>query len=251
MAAFWDLTQGGQYNVLNNGNDYQVISGVFALPVAEEPPTNTSELAAWSPVATVKAHAPYRIRNVQFRYDKSGTPPVIPSPESSGAFVFLNGSIGFASPKPNLSFTAFDWTVAGVYTFVENCRASNDDGYVLGAFPFPTIMDQDNALTYTPAAVPLGAISQAGDDAKRAYTQGQLINNSTGWMYNSASYFPYILLNNEIINGSTTFQGATPSPPINADTQAGFPFVIDSVNEGVTSPTDGTIDDSFGDYSPF
>ncbi len=223
MATFLDVTQAGQYNVLSNSNDYEVISGLFALPVAEE---EQPELD-WSPVALVKAHSPYRIRQLQFRYDKTGNPPVIPAPESTGAVIFLNGSIGFASPKPNLSYTAFDWTVAGIYTFVENCRSVNLDGFVLGSFPFPTIMDQDNdQLSST--SYPYGAISQAGATAKKAATQAETINNNTGWLYNSVSYFPSILLNSDLANGSSpSFAGAGPNTPINADTIAGFPFIED------------------------
>lgn len=224
--AYWDTTQSGQYTALNNSNDFELNEGVYVLPVAETAPTDNAELAAWSPVAIVRAHAPYRIRKVVYRYDKTGTPPVIPSPESQGAFTFLGGSVAFASPKPNLSFAAYDWTVGGIYSFVENCRSDPDDGFVLGSFPFPMITDFNNTETYSPdMAGEFGAIAQAGDLAKRGVNQAFSIGLLNNWLYNSTCYFPGDLLNNQMVNGVTEFPSGTPSTsPIQQAVSAGDMF---------------------------
>lgn len=209
--AFYDSFQAEQYRGAVTKDSYDLREGLFVLPVAEEPPELTAELAAWTPVAIVRAHAPYRLRTSAFTYKKDNNPPVIPSPVSVGAFGFIGGELNFDLPAPNTSGFCYNWTVNGAYVFVENCRSSPEDGFVLTNLPFSTVTQQVNA-SLPPATPNLGAIAYAGADARRGVAQGNLIDGSKPfWLYNTTSYFPPILINDEILNGGS-FTPPTAAP---------------------------------------
>lgn len=220
--AVWDVNQSAQYDVVERQNDYDIKEGLFALPVAEEPPTDPGELAEWSPVQCVRAHAPYRIRKVTFIHQKTGNPPSVPSPISAGAFNFLGGMVAFDTPRPNLSMCSFDWRVGGEYLFVEDCVSRPGDGFVLGNNPFPTTMDVDNNKHYAPAELDIGAVAYAGENARRGYTQSQEIRMETNWLYNNTSYFPGDLLNEEAVNGEVDVTGVTDPIPIQTNSETIF-----------------------------
>jgi hypothetical protein len=204
----WDYRQAGLYDNFGLENDYTLVEGVFALPVAEETPTDPTALAAWSPVHTVRAHAPYRIRTVDFTVRKTGNPPVVPSPGSAGKHTFLGGVLAFAHPSFNLTLGRYDWTVGGSYSFVETCRSNVEDGFVLGGGSFGLESQVYNASQLQPSTPAYGAISAAGTDARRGYSQASQISmDNPGWIYDTVTYFPATFFNDEQLKGETYFPG--------------------------------------------
>lgn len=195
-------------------NVYHLDPGVCVLPIAEDPPADDDpNLKNFSPVVIARLHAPYRIRRTSYSTKKVNNPPVIPSPEDSGAFVFMSGDISFF-PTLNTTFRNFDWDVTTEYMFVENCVSRPKDGFVLGSPPWTWISSTENMAElggfYSPA---VGAVALAGPDVKIGYTQGVLITGGSllsndnsvtlidDWGYNTASYFSGAFLNADMVNG--------------------------------------------------
>lgn len=198
----WDYTKYANYSKWGSDNEYRVHSGTFALPLAEDPPTNPEERANWSPVAVVKAHAPYAERVVTFDTKKRSGPPVIPSPESAGPFTFLGGAIHFDGPAVGGSGATFDWSVRGAYSYVMDVRFDPNDGFVLTGFPFPLATQVANKIQYQGQAPTEGPVAEAGEDVVTGYQQAQQINmQSPYWRYNTISYFPPQLLNADLVIG--------------------------------------------------
>lgn len=190
--------QDGSYNYLNGPgihNRFHIVEGVCVLPVAEAPPTDAGELAEWSPVAVMRLHSPYRIRRSSFAATKQTRPPVLPAPGSEGKFEFVGGSLDFAT-VPNAN--TFDWYCGTEFVYVENCVSRTIDGFVLGTGPFQFPAQQQAELsTGNPLASSPGAISQAGGDAKRGFSDQSNGPNS----YTSMSFFPGLFFNSEMNNG--------------------------------------------------
>lgn len=176
-------------------NAFRIVEGVFAIPVAEAPPTDPSELAAWSPVEMIRLHSPYRIRKTAFASTKQTRPPVMPSPGSEGKFEFIGGDLGF-STVPN--GPSFDWSCQSEYVYVENCVSRTIDGFVLGMAPFQYPEQKQGELyAGNPTISSPGAISEAGSDARRGFSdQNNGPNN-----YTAISFFPGLFFNSEIANG--------------------------------------------------
>jgi hypothetical protein len=198
----WDFTKYANYAKWRSDNVYTPNSGTYVIPLAVEVPTSQAELRDFTPVATVQAHAPYTLRTMTFNTRKRGTPPVIPSPESTGAFTFLNGSIHFDGPSINQSLSSYDWEVSGAYLFIQNTRFSPDDGFVLTGTPFPLATQTQNKLQYQAKDPQVGPVSEAGLDAQTGYAQGQQIDlRSPYWRYNTITFYPAQLLNADLANG--------------------------------------------------
>lgn len=198
-----DYTKAANYDRWATDNNYNLVSGLFVLPVAEDPPTDSEALKTWSPVVVIRAHAQYALRQVTFDVQKKGTPPVVPSPTDAGCFRFLGGSLDFPGPAVNQSANKFDWNVTGVYLYAQTLRSDPSDGYVLTGFPFPLELQAQNAVQYQQAGEPnTGPVTVAGNDAKIGYAQGMAISLSDPyWKYNTATYFPGTLFDSTIVNG--------------------------------------------------
>lgn len=197
-------------------NSYTFEPGVCVLPLAEEPPTSPGELANWSPVVVLQLHAPYRVRRYEYSAKKENNPPIIPAPGNVGKFVFTGGSLTVLQPALNTTLTNYDWSVGAVYEYVENCVSRIQDGFVLGAPPYPLVTDVENAQSVglsvfsasSPSAPSLGAVSQAGVDAVVGYRMGQGINFSGSWGYNQATFLPGVFFNAGLPNGDVSGQGS-------------------------------------------
>lgn len=195
-------------------NSYDVVPGVYALPVAENPPTDPELLATWSPVEVVYAHAPHRVRTVNFSLEKEGAPPMVPAPEDTGAFVYLGGSIQFHGPQLNSGLRNYIWTTSGQYTFVEYTKSDLDDGFVLGSFPFSSTIQMDLASQYLTGAKPTtGAVAAAGLDAQLGWTEAREEINfeSTGYKYVNPTYYPSHFFNSGVLNGNVPIPGVNTS----------------------------------------
>lgn len=220
MAANYDNYQ-GYLTGYGAKEDYEIVSGVVHIPLAENPPTDLAALAVWSPVVPVQVHASYRRRTMHWKATKQGGPPIIPSPISTGKFSFEGGVIEFQTPRADGTFGKFDWTVSGAYHFIEVCRHSNEDGFILGV-PATTLTTQAaNAQNYTTSFPPLGAISAGGNDALYGYRAAKSNDvTAPNWIYNTISFFPGELLNDYVANGHVimlpTDIGATASGGGNA-----------------------------------
>lgn len=184
-------------------DEYDFFPGVCVLPLAEDPPTELEALKAWSPVAVMRLHAPYRLRNASSRAVKSNNPPMAPAPADGGKFVFVGGSLTVHNTL-NQTLNNYDWTVTTEFTFVENCVSRVEDGFVLGAAPWvwKTTIDNQNSTLYG-GTISLGAVSAAGRDAQLGYFQAlaALPNLSGRWRYNSPTFYPGVFMNAEMDNG--------------------------------------------------
>lgn len=192
------------YNDLSIVNNYDFDPGVCILPLAEDPPTNPEELATWSPVVTLRLHAPYRIRKVQYNLNKQNNPPVIPSPVDVGNFVFVSGSI-MVSNGQNTSNCNYDWTVISNYIYVEDCASRIQDGLVLGSPPYTrnTTIENANNSGIAQRGIFVGAATEAGYEVLVGINQSNLVNlaNQDGWGYNSPAYLPGKFFDSYLING--------------------------------------------------
>ncbi len=153
MGSPTESVQVGLYDRLGNQNTYVMVPGTCVLPVAEEPPTDETALAAWSPVVVFDLHAPYRIRKLSNLAEKKNNPPVVPAPGDTGSFVFLGGSLTVV-PVVNNTFSNYDWVVQSEYAYVENCVSRVEDGFVLGGLPYQAAATPINLEQYggTPPA---------------------------------------------------------------------------------------------------
>lgn len=206
-----DAVQAGNYynGLGGNANQYTFVTGVCILPLAEDPPTDPTELAAYTPIVTLRLHAPYRVRNFTQMEDKTQNPPPIAAPGDTGKFVFVGGSVAISTGL-NTSGVNYDWAVGCSYTYVENCVSRNQDGLILGTMPVATLTDKQNtSFGYAPPAI--GALSDAGQSARVGYNMGALITvGSDGqlkssWGYNQPSFYPGQLFYSDLANGGKPF----------------------------------------------
>ena len=198
----WDHYQSPLYRSTGAMDEFELVEGVFALPVAEEPPTEIEALAAWSPVVLVRGHSPYRRKTVHFKSAKSGAPPVLARPASTGALAFLGGTLAFQQPQMDTSLARFVWEGMGSYTFVENCRSDPEDGFVLTGVPWTTYNQTVNYSTGVTATPQFGAVAQAGSDAKFGFAVGMSMSLSDpGYSYNVATYIPGKFFGSGLLNG--------------------------------------------------
>lgn len=203
-----DNNQAGLYNSMGLSNSYEFHPGVCILPLAEDPPTNPTELSSYSPVVVARLHAPYRVRKVTYVGDKKNNPPPLPTPSDTGSFVFIGGGIKVTNSL-NTTFRNFDWTGVCSYGFVENCVSRPEDGLVLG---IPAVNWTSSTLNISEGYVipPVGAASHAGLDVAVGYAQSLKIigDSQTGslkysWGYNTPSYYPGNLFYDNMLNGGT------------------------------------------------
>lgn len=204
----WDNQQSGNYKQAGGFDEYQIETGLIAVPVAEEPPTDPTALASWSPVRFIRVHPPYRRRFVHFKASKNGTPPQLPPPESSGACVLMSGMVAYQTPQIDSTLGNYTWTGTVQHEYIENCRHSHSDGYLLTNLPWTTPTQADMQMSigqgFTP---PFGAIAQAGADARTGYTAALQLSPShltqTNFTYTIPSYLPPLFFNDQMINGYT------------------------------------------------
>jgi hypothetical protein len=195
----WDNTKYANYSKWGSDNTYRITSGQFVIPLAITQGEATTENAAF---VLVSAHPPISFRNVTFDTTKKGGPPVVPSPESSGPFVFLEGQLHFSGPSVSTNGYSFDWGVSGSYTYVQNARFDPGDGFVLTSFPFPLAQQVANQGQFSTQPPTAGPVPECGLDVQTGYAQGQQIQlNSPYWRYNTISFFPAQLLNADMVIG--------------------------------------------------
>lgn len=205
-----DNYQGHRYNKTGTVNDYELVAGVYLLPVAESEDTTDP---TWSPVDLIQAHAPYRIRTLQFRAEKHASPPLMPAPADTGAFKFLGGNLAFMPPRVDANGGHLTWGSYGDYTFVENCRSSLSDGFVLGLnLPFATTFQQGvSTVGENPAQY--GAISQAGNDARLGFVVGQQLSmTDPAYSYDVPSFVPAVFFDQNMANGQADLPTQTQPP---------------------------------------
>jgi hypothetical protein len=195
-------------------DEYEIDPGVCVLPVAGPEPEDPVERADWSPVVFLRLHAPYRVRKSVARAVKTSNPPVVPAPADAGAFVFVGGHVQIANAM-NTSLAAFDWTVTTEFVFVEDCPHALSDGFVLTAAPFTYQTQAENALGGSRTVTSLGAVSLAGADARVGYYQGAVIPRDPfgAWRYNTPTYYPGHLFNEDLVNGGPNPLRVTPPLP--------------------------------------
>jgi hypothetical protein len=202
-----DARQAGNYTGgVGNHNTYAFNAGVCVLPLAEDPPTDPEELAAWSPVVVLRLHAPFRTREFTQSATKQQNPPPIAAPGDTGSFVFLGGTVE-AVANLNTSYRNYDWSMGCRYTYVETCVSRNQDGLVLGTLPYEQVTDRENVAQYGYTVPTVGAVAHAGKAAVSGYVMGTtLVGGSSGvlnptWGYNAAAFYPGTLFYDDLPNG--------------------------------------------------
>ena len=204
-SEVWDNYQWFNYAELGCLDEFELKAGAYELPIAADPPTDLDALKTWSPVVVVQAHAPYRIKRVNFKAKKNGSPPQIPSPASSGALVFLGGTLVFPTPQPDMTTSTFNWQAMGRYEFIENCRSDNSDGFVLTGRPFTLQVQADNQNLPFAGNVDYGAVAQAGPDAQMGYLVGQAAQSDgltdPYFAYTIPTFWPSMFLSADVLNG--------------------------------------------------
>lgn len=199
MSYRLDQEQIDFYQTGGVADDYELVSGVFELPLAVE------AAAGQSPVVVVEAHAPYRRRVIRFGFTKQVTPPVVPKPVSSGAFTFVGGSLSIPSPTPNLN-GSFEWTVTGEYIFVSTVNVGDDDGYILSGPPlvYPSQI-QSQTGSGTQSSQPED-VQVAGIGPKVGWQEGQQVDlTNPSYSYNEPSYLPAIFFSESLIAGPDSY----------------------------------------------
>ena len=197
-----DTRKAISYDRLAGDNDYRYDPGVFALPVAELPPTDPVALANWSPVQMVQAYAPQMVRTARFYAKKKGGPPVIPKPADTGSFKILGGTISFEAPVANSNGGRFDWSVGGEYTFVQAVRVDPTDGFVLNGCPIELEIQRQNFQNYGLPSQPPALVASASTDVQVGYSQAQQINfEDPYWNYTTSTYYPGAMLDGNLLNG--------------------------------------------------
>lgn len=204
----WDQNQ--VFNYAPEGgciDQFEIESGQFVIPLAEDPPTSEEALKTWSPVAVVKVHAEYRRKVVNFKLQKNGTPPKAPSPKNTGAMVFIGGTLAFPTPQLDSTLSNFNWRTLGQYEFIENCRSSVDDGFLLTGRPF-TLQTQADFRQFLgdTSQIKYGAIAQAGDDAQTGYLIGQIATQQGSltlpdFSYTIPTFVPALFFSSDVLNG--------------------------------------------------
>ncbi len=186
-------------------NTFAFAPGVCVLPLAEDPPTDEGELAAYSPVVVLRLHAPYRLRRTVYSAEKQNAPPVMPRPDDTGKFVFLGGAMALRTIE-NQTFMLFDWQVSSQYDYVENCVSRPEDGLVLGTVPWFRNSTTEAAEIFPPVSSAIGAIGAAGEEAKIGYTmsRGIVLDGESPYVYNIPSYYPGVFFSDDLANGSVT-----------------------------------------------
>src|ERR1700723_3620445 len=171
--AFPDDSQLVNYTGYGIDNEYTLEEGLCILPLATPGPVEGE-----SPVAIIRLYNPYRIRKMKWAANKTGNPPVIPSPvtPSTGEpgnpdnnygnsyFTFLGGTLNLALPTINNSAGGFNWGASGEYLYVETVPSNPDDGFVIGSYPAPGLVQVLGTSVYG-STVPLdttGAVVGAG-----------------------------------------------------------------------------------------
>ncbi len=196
MSYTLDQEQADFYSGGGVADEYELVTGTFALPLAVEAAEDQA------PVTLVQAHAPYRIRRVRFDMTKQGAPPVCPKPVDTDAFTFVGGVLGIPAPTPNLNGT-FEWQVVGEYTFVSGVYNAPADGYVLTSLPFvyPTqVLNQSSG-----AALPED-VEGAGIGPKAGYTAGQQVDlTNPNYGYNEPTYLPGVFFSGDLVSGPTQY----------------------------------------------
>lgn len=211
MGSPNDYAQSDDYLGVRWTNTYALDPGVCVLPLAEDPPTDPTELADWSPVVVLRLHAPYRIRKATYVADKQSNPPVIPGMNDTGAFVLVAGDTAICNTL-NTTGRNYDWTAVVNTMYVENCVSRPQDGFVLGSQPFDLVTTDANKQTYGTKPPCIGAIAHAGQGAVAGYRQGQAVlvsQSGSGlkavWGYNTAEFFPGTLVSTDMANGGTDY----------------------------------------------
>lgn len=201
MSTHLDAAQSDHYRSLGLENDYAFVSGTHILPLAEDPPTDPAELAAWKPFVAVKTHADYRVRNFRYTAAKERTPPVMPAPADHGAYTFVGGSLSIPHPAVQ-SDGSVRWTATANYLFVEGCASNTTTGFVIGNSVDALPQQVENAGYAGNATDAPANIQQGGVGPKAGWVLGKLINlDYPAWDYREPSYFPAQLLSTEMICG--------------------------------------------------
>lgn len=135
----------GSYGPLRSDQSYEYDSGIVALPLAGATPAHR----------LIRLHGGFGRRTVSWSASRAGKPPIVPSMANTQGDVFLGGSMETALPVPNPQVGGYNWSVSGVYTFVQTTpRKAGTDTFSAGAYPYPmSPTDQLAQQCTTPEAI--------------------------------------------------------------------------------------------------
>lgn len=130
-----------EYAGVRQTHEYQDVSGLRVLARA----------ADGAAPKVVRVHGDYGMRTVSFGAMRSGRPPIIPKAQDVTAGgnttdVYVGGTVSLPMPTPNEKAAGYNWSVAGVYTFVQTPRripgttAMPTGGYPYRVYPNDELM---------------------------------------------------------------------------------------------------------------
>lgn len=116
------------YEKVNQRNDYTHDLGVVVVPVAGRESAHRN----------IRLHGGVAKRTVRWTSARKGRPPVIPKAVDTDGDTLLGVQVSPHLPTPQVGGNGYDWTVEGVYTYVQKSpRLTGTDAFPVGDYPYP------------------------------------------------------------------------------------------------------------------
>ncbi|QEL14269.1 hypothetical protein [Limnoglobus roseus] len=212
-----DDAQRSLYGEYSSTSTYIFDPGVEWMPSGEPRPTDPEKLKTFRPMVPIQVRHPVRWRRVYARGEKVGSPPLMPSPRSSGRFEFVGGRATVTQPVGTLDGVSAKWVVEAELDFIENCDPEYyGGGLVLGGTPYST--ESNLAMDNFPSPSPTdSSLHERASSARRGEAMGRRIDHARpdlGLLYTngaySENYFPNAFFDDTLVNGA---EAVLPQPP--------------------------------------
>lgn len=126
--ANYDQTGLGSYRDYDMEQSYEYDTGVIAVPLAGAVPG----------MRKVRLHGGYGLRVAQWKAQRAGKPPIIPSMADTTGDTFLAGSVNMSLPRGNPEASGYNWDVSGTYTYIQlTPRRVGQVTFSAGGYPYP------------------------------------------------------------------------------------------------------------------
>lgn len=205
-----DFIAANEYKKFRQSTRYQYDPGVFVLALASRTPKTI----------TVRAHAGFGTRIVDFEAAKSGAPPVLPTPTDTDRDVLVSAVVNIPLPAVSAHEGTYDWFVGGQYVFVTKGQEDvvDSEGEVIKTINGPRVPGIDilNAGSYpfkpsiqTAAALAIAPDGDVRPEANRLLQFPQNIaDNSYLWPF---TVLPPAFFNHDLLRDD--YAGVNDPPP--------------------------------------
>ncbi|QEL19831.1 hypothetical protein [Limnoglobus roseus] len=215
-VAKFDNAQRALYGEFESESYYSHDPGICWLPTGEPKPTDPEKLKTWRPMVPIQLYNPVRYRTVRSFGRKTGSPPLMPLPKTSGRFEFQGGQTTVSQPVQASDGVSAEWSVQTDFTYVENADPDYyNGGLVLGNAPYST--ESNLAMDNFPAAYLADpTLRERSPGPRRGEAMSRKINHGlpnlglpwTNGAYSENSYYPYTFTDGTMVSG-----GELPFPP--------------------------------------